>query len=145
MELSAKRKAFCDAYLANGMNATKAAKEAGYSDRTAYSQGNRLLKNAEVREYIKERTEELARDRIVSGNEVLAFLSDVMSGNMLETKIVVTDGEVVEHGYVDQRNQLKAAEVLAKCHGLMVQKVNHNGAVAVTFVDDLPEDDDVGG
>lgn len=145
MELSAKRKAFCDAYLANGMNATKAAKEAGYSDKTAYSQGNRLLKNAEVREYIKERTEELARDRIVSGNEVLAFLSDVMNGNMLETKIVVTDGEVVEHGYVDQRNQLKAAEVLAKCHGLMVQKVNHNGAVAVTFVDDLPEDDDVGG
>lgn len=145
MGLSAKRKAFCDAYLANGMNATRAAKEAGYSEKTAKSQGNRLLTFVDVQEYIKKRTEELTRERIVSGDEVLAFLSDVMCGKMEETKIVVTDGEVVERGYVDQRNQLKAAEVLAKCHGLMTQNVNHEGAVAVTFVDDLPEDGGEGG
>lgn len=141
MALTPKRKAFCDAYLANGMNATKAAKEAGYSERTAKSQGNRLLTFVDVQEYIKKRTEELTRERIVTGDEVLAFLSDVMCGKMQETKVVVTDGDVVEHGYIDQRNQLKAAEVLAKCHGLMTQNVNHSGDLSVTFVDDLEEDD----
>lgn len=141
MALTPKRKAFCDAYLANGMNATQAAKEAGYSEKTAYSQGNRLLKNVDVQEYIKKRTEELTRERIVTGDQVLAFLSDVMCGNMEETKIVVADGDVIERGYVDQRNQLKAAEILAKCHGLMTQNVNHSGDLSVTFVDDLEEDD----
>lgn len=141
MALTPKRKAFCDAYLANGMNATQAAKEAGYSEKTAYSQGNRLLKNDEVREYIKNRTDELARERIVTGDQVLAFLSEVMCGNLEETKVVVSDGEAIEFGYVDQKNQLKAAEMLAKCHGLMVQKVEHQGPIAVTFVDDLPGDD----
>jgi hypothetical protein len=44
-----KRKAFIRAYLgeAHG-NATEAAKIAGYSEKTAYSQGSRLLKDAEV-------------------------------------------------------------------------------------------------
>ena len=31
------------------MNATKAAERAGYSKRTAYSQGQRLLKNVEIK------------------------------------------------------------------------------------------------
>lgn len=40
-------------------NATRAAKAAGYSDKTAYSIGQRLLKDVEVADAIKARIEEL--------------------------------------------------------------------------------------
>jgi phage terminase small subunit len=46
-------KLFADAYIVNGFNATQAAKDAGYSEKTAYAQGHRLLKVAEVDMLIK--------------------------------------------------------------------------------------------
>lgn len=46
--LSDKQRAFVLEYIASGFNATKAAKAAGYSDRTADRQGSRLLKNVEI-------------------------------------------------------------------------------------------------
>ena len=50
-ELTSKQKAFADEYLVD-LNATQAAIRAGYSEATAYSQGQRLLKNVEVAGYI---------------------------------------------------------------------------------------------
>jgi hypothetical protein len=54
MSLSLKQKSFVNAYLgeANG-NATKAAIIAGYSERTAYAQGSRLLKHVEVQQALQ--------------------------------------------------------------------------------------------
>lgn len=46
--LSPRQQAFVSEYLVD-RNATKAATRAGYSAKTAYSQGQRLLKNAEVK------------------------------------------------------------------------------------------------
>ena len=45
---AARRGVFVQAYIANGHNATQAAIKAGYSAKTAYSQGQRLLKHVEV-------------------------------------------------------------------------------------------------
>jgi phage terminase small subunit len=45
---SARRGVFVQAYMANGHNATQAAITAGYSAKTAYSQGQRLLKHVEI-------------------------------------------------------------------------------------------------
>lgn len=50
--MTAKQKRFCDEYLVD-LNATQAAIRAGYSDGSAYSTGHRMLKNAEVQNYIK--------------------------------------------------------------------------------------------
>ncbi len=47
MALMARQRKFVDAYLVSG-NATSAAIAAGYSERTAYSIGSRLLKNVEI-------------------------------------------------------------------------------------------------
>ena len=52
-----KREAFCQYYNIHG-NATKAATESGYSKKTAYSSGHRLLKKAEVKERLAELREE---------------------------------------------------------------------------------------
>jgi phage terminase small subunit len=45
---AARRGVFVHAYITNGHNATQAAITAGYSAKTAYSQGQRLLKYVEV-------------------------------------------------------------------------------------------------
>jgi len=47
-KLTPKQANFVRAYLTNGFNATEAAKSAGYSEKTAHSQGPRLLENVEV-------------------------------------------------------------------------------------------------
>jgi phage terminase small subunit len=45
---AARRGVFVQAYIANGHNATQAAITAGFSAKTAYSQGQRLLKHVEI-------------------------------------------------------------------------------------------------
>ncbi|MEP6968781.1 MAG: terminase small subunit, partial [Pseudomonadota bacterium] len=45
--MTPKQQAFCGEYQFDG-NATQAAVRAGYSPRTAYSAGHRLLKNVEI-------------------------------------------------------------------------------------------------
>jgi phage terminase small subunit len=51
--LSLKQQKFCEYYVELG-NATEAAKKAGYSEKTAYSQGQRMLKNVEIQKYVNE-------------------------------------------------------------------------------------------
>jgi phage terminase small subunit len=52
MPLNARQQRFAEEYVANGGNATAAAKVAGYSIKTAYSNGSRLLTHAEVQKYV---------------------------------------------------------------------------------------------
>jgi phage terminase small subunit len=52
---------FIEAYMANGGNATDAAKQAGYSERTAGQQGSRLLKDVKVASEIARRSKKVAQ------------------------------------------------------------------------------------
>ncbi len=52
-ELTPKQLRFCQEYLVD-FNATQAAIRAGYSKKTAYSQGQRLLKNVETQKKLRE-------------------------------------------------------------------------------------------
>jgi phage terminase small subunit len=56
-QLNEKQEKFAQAYVLY-RNATEAAKAAGYSDRSAYNQGSRLLKS----EAVKERIEDLEKE-----------------------------------------------------------------------------------
>jgi len=56
-----KQALFIEAYVSNGGNATQAAKAAGYSKKTAYSAGGRLLKDVEVTAEIARRRAEALR------------------------------------------------------------------------------------
>lgn len=53
---------FVTEYLQNGNNATQAAIAAGYSEKTASSQGSRLLKSVEVRQYLNKTEQNLNKD-----------------------------------------------------------------------------------
>ena len=70
--LTSKQAIFVKEYLVDH-NATRAAKSAGYSEKTAHVQGPRLLSNVRVRETIDAKTEqrseklELTADYVLSG------------------------------------------------------------------------------
>jgi phage terminase small subunit len=51
-ELTDKQKTFVQEYLLD-LNATQAATRAGYSAKTAYSAGQRMLKNVEIQSALK--------------------------------------------------------------------------------------------
>ena len=63
-------------------NATESAKRAGYAEKTAYSQGQRMLKNVEVSAYIAERVKPTEEKRIATGDEVMEFFTAVMRGEI---------------------------------------------------------------
>lgn len=67
---------FCDEYIIS-LNATESAKLAGYSEKTAYSIGQRLLKNVEVKNYINERLESIQNERIMSKTEILETYTSI--------------------------------------------------------------------
>ena len=54
--MTPKQQRFIDEYLID-LNATQAAIRAGYSEKTAYSMGSRLLKNVEIQARLHARTE----------------------------------------------------------------------------------------
>ena len=97
--MNEKQRRFAEYYAANP-NATEAARAAGYSDRTARSQGQRLLTNADIQEYIKELQEENAAERIATMTDVKIFWSDTMNDKDLK-----------------RSDRLKASELLAKSAG----------------------------
>lgn len=75
------QKAFADYYIETA-NATESAKRAGYSEKTAYSQGQRLLKNVEISAYISERMAKQGEKRVADANEVIEFYTAVMRGEV---------------------------------------------------------------
>lgn len=78
-KLTPKQKKFCDEYLKLG-NATQAAKNAGYSEKTAYRTGADNLKVPHILDYINARQEQIASKDIADIEEIMKYLTDVMRG-----------------------------------------------------------------
>lgn len=57
--LTVKQKLFCERYIANGYNASEAAREAGYSPISAHSIGQENTRKPEIRNYLGNRMKEL--------------------------------------------------------------------------------------
>lgn len=106
-KLTAKQRRFVELY--NG-NATEAAIAAGYSKKTAYAAGQRLLKNVEIVEAIRAREHKRLRPQIATREERQAFFTKVMLD-------------------ADQRmsDRLKAAELLGKSEGDFLERVEATG------------------
>lgn len=75
-ELAERRKRFILSYC-NNLNATLAAKEAGYSPKTAYSIGHELLKIPEVKAEIDQILAEQRKKLEISPNKVLQELAKI--------------------------------------------------------------------
>lgn len=138
---------FCDEYLidCNATRAYKAAYPRIKNDNVAKSAGNRLLSFVDIKEYIQTRLDEMASAKVATAEEVIQYLTSVMRGESDSEVVVVT-------GYGDgyssaervkkkpnEKERLKAAELLGKRYGLFTDKVNVAGTTKVTIVDDLDD------
>lgn len=117
IKLKPKELKFAEEWLKT-TNATQSAIQAGYSERTAYSAGNRLLKKVEIRQYIDERLAEMQESSIADTNEVMQFLSSTMRGD-------IPDQFGLDPALNDR---LKAAELLGKRYKLFTDKQEISGA-----------------
>lgn len=122
--LTAKQQRFCDEYLID-LNATQAAIRTGYSEKTAYSQGQRMLKNVEVRAYLDEQIERIHNEKTADAQEVIEYLTAVMRGDHTEqTPIFIGEGvQKITDIDVSAKDRLKAAELLGKRYSLFTDKV----------------------
>lgn len=127
--MNEKQRAFADYYVetGNGSESYKRAYTSCKSDATARTNASKLLTNANVLNYIKERMAEKEAKRIASQDEVLSFLTAVMRGEVMDQLGFETP--------VKERN--KAAELLGKRYVLWTEKVEHSGDVGVTITDDI--------
>lgn len=142
--LSEKQERFCEEYLID-CNATQAAIRAGYSGKTAYSMGQRLLKKVEVQNRIAELGEAARTERTADAAEVMEYLTSVLRGESTATVVVVEGvGDGCSEARTmakppDEKERLKAAELLGKRFGLFTDKVAVSGSGAVQIVDDIPD------
>lgn len=123
--MNEKQKRFCDEYLID-CNATQAAIRAGYSPKTAYAIGEQNLKKLELKAYINEQLEQLHNKKTADAQEVLEYLTAVMRGEHTEQVLRLAGNGVQEISdiNVSAKDRIKAAEMLAKRYGLLVDKVS---------------------
>ena len=147
--MTEKQKRFCDEYLVdlNGTRAYKAAYPSVKNDNTAAASASELLRNPKVREYLDEQLEQLHNARTADVQEVMEYLTAVLRGESSASVVVVEGiGDGCSTAKVmskppDEKERLKAAELLGKRFGLFTDKLNVEGAVPVVICgeDDLPE------
>lgn len=94
MKLTPKQERFVAEYLLD-LNATQAAIRAGYSERTAYSQGQRLLKNVEVQEAIAKGQQKTADKLEVTKERIVEELAKIGFANMQDYMRANHDGDPV--------------------------------------------------
>jgi phage terminase small subunit len=143
--LTERQKRFVDAYIRTG-NAVQSAIEAGYSEDYAQTSGHKILQNKYVAERLKQRLDKMDSEKIASAQEVLEYLTKVMRGESESVVVVVkSTGEgcsEVEHvtKKPSEPEQLKAAELLGKRHGLYIDRkdVTTNGQAMLPLIY-LPE------
>ena len=112
-------------------NITQSAIKAGYSPKTASVQGSRLLTTVKVANYIEAINERLESEKIADIQEVMEYLTSVMRGEKKDQFDL--DPSLSE--------RTKAASELAR--RLDVKAKNVNVDLAVTIIDDIPDDAEI--
>ena len=137
-QITTKQQRFISEYLKD-CNATQAAVRAGYSEKSAYSIGQRLLKNDEVRQAVEAEMDRIRTENTADAQEVVEYLTSVMRGVESETvPIFVGEGvqELIEKP-VGVKDKIKAAELLAKRYGLLTDRTELSSPALVQILDDL--------
>lgn len=140
MALNDKQKRFADEYIID-LNATQAAIRAGYAERTAYSQGQRLLKNVEVQVYIEERMYSHQKETIAKQEEILETLTAILRGQEKGATLRGTGKgrQVIDDMPPTTTERIKAAELLGKRYAMWTEKQQIDGVQQVVIVDDLDD------
>lgn len=123
-KMTAKQRRFCDEYLID-LNATQAAIRAGYSGKTAGVMAAENLKKPNIQQFIADRMAEKESKLIADQDEVLKYLTAVMRKQTMSSVLArdETGAEQVIEKPPDEKESLKAAELLGKRYGLYTERV----------------------
>lgn len=132
-----RQRRFADEYLidCNASRAYLAAYPRVKSSEVARKNGSRLLTYADVRRYIDEQMEVLRSRKVADAQEVLEYLTRVLRGESI-AQIVVVEGDGLGGSSAramdktpDEKERLKAAELLGKRLNLFTESVQLSGAM----------------
>jgi phage terminase small subunit len=147
-KMTAKQMRFCDEYLID-LNATQAAIRAGYSEKTARAMGAENLTKPDIKAFIDQRMAEKEAALIADQDEVLKYLTRVLRGESRSEVVVVENiGDFMSEARTmkkapDEKERLKAAELLGKRYGLykdnVEQTVDMELNVVVNYGDQCDE------
>ena len=140
MAMTNKQKRFADEYLVD-LNATQAAIRAGYKEKTAYSQGQRMLKNVEIKTYIEEQLQRLHNERTADAQEVIEYLTSVLRGKSEGEELVNEfQGDGISKAVnvkkkPSEKDKLRAAELLGKRFGIFTDKIEGSVRISEKLAD----------
>ena len=145
-DLTDKQRKFCDEYLID-LNATRAYK-AAYphvkSEGAARACASKLLTKANIKTYIDEQLDKISSEKTADAKEVMEYLTSVMRGES-QAEIVVIEGTGDGCSDArrmskapDEKERLKAAELLGRRYGLFKENVNLE-VEPVVLVNDLKD------
>ena len=139
MALTPKQQGFVDEYLVD-LNATQAAIRTGYSEKTAYSQGQRLLKDVEIAAAVQTAMDKRAERTEITADFVLSGIREIAERCLQRVPVMAGRGEdrsqlIDEEGRhvwtFDSSGANKAFENLGKHLKLFTDKVEHSGEVTI--------------
>ena len=145
--MTEKQKRFCDEYLIdlNGTRAYKAAYPSVKSDKTAGVNAARLLGNASVRADLDAELEKLHNAKTADVQEVMEYLTAVLRGESSASVVVVEGvGDGCSEARTitkppDEKERLKAAELLGKRFGMFTDKIDSNAPITIGIKGDYGE------
>ncbi len=125
-ELTPKQRRFVEEYLID-LNATQAAIRAGYSEKTAYSQGGRLLKNVEIQAAIQAAYQRRSERTELTQDWVLERLEENIDRSLRAVPAIDREGNPTGE-YTYQGNVAnRALELVGKHLGMFKERVEHSG------------------
>lgn len=141
--MTEKQKLFCDEYLIdlNGTRAYRTVYKTIKNDNVAGVRANKLLKQKDIAEYINKRLEEIHNENTADIQEVMEYLTSVMRGKSKSNVLALAgDGcqEVIAKP-PDEKERLKAAELLGKRFGMFRDNVDITSNGQTVIVDDIDE------
>lgn len=140
-KLTAKQQRFCDEYLID-LNATQAAIRAGYSKKTAGVIATENLQKPNISAYIEKRMAEKEAELVADQAEVLKYLTSVLRGKSASSVLArdeVGADRVIEKP-PDEKERLKAAELLGKAHMMFTDKVQQDMDMELNITVDYGDD-----
>lgn len=123
--MTEKQKLFCDEYLANEMNATRAYLKVYKSvknEETARANASRLLTNANVREYLDVALAKIHDENTMDAKEVMERLTAI-GREQTTDELLTMDGDIKEVKSKTQ-DRIRALELIGKAYGMFKDKVD---------------------
>jgi phage terminase small subunit len=141
--MTEKQRLFADEYLKdlNGTRAYKTIYTTIKNDNVAAVRANTLLKQKDISDYISKRLEEIHNENTADIQEVMEYLTSVLRGKSASAVLMMSGNgmQKVAEKPPDEKERLKAAELLGKRFGMFKDNVDITSNGKTVIVDDIDE------